>query len=656
MVGVPGGSRGCSNCKRRKIKCDETFPKCRRCIKANLECSGPSESRAKPSRSRPSVLKSRPTNNSPMRQVDNQLDIQRSLIYGLKWKKEQSYASILHESAIRREMSYLLLAESNGTIPKELTLFPEYSLYSFCLDNMINRLAFMDDALCINAWYKLIPQLVLSTTMNASTFAARSMVLSVCSTLFDDNNLSILSQSWHLHAIRFQQKLLNEILSASSGSQNNKEVYYASSIDTNSSSSTSSSPNSDVNSPLTSISSNLISMIGNVPSPLDDCTLAGLLLCIYELYSSTSEANWARMMAGTLELVRMNGPEKYTYGDNKTLFETFRPMLMQYSIIFRVDTFLSEPGWSTIPWQQDVIKDELQTLTDIGFRLAPIARCFEKHLKSAAVTLKLLPGGSFFNVKMNPPTVRAQFINDASLAELRGSYQSLVSIESEFNKWFESFSRSHREAVISMFHIKAEDNVEMDQDSCCPLFTHRICPLMQSKEEWIATHFFKPDYLFSSTMHAKKVLLYYSLRIYSKLLLELSLCILDTNLEELQTNNGELDLQNPGRLDELEQVRADVQKYATIICRSVDYVLKKGVLGITANLLFPLCLVYVVRENRLDRGWIYNKLDKLTKLGLKISMIAVGADIDGKKRRQWLDYQSLDICPGCGEQIRNRTN
>ncbi|KAF2163589.1 hypothetical protein M409DRAFT_26198 [Zasmidium cellare ATCC 36951] len=40
MVNVPGGSKACGNCKRRKLKCDERHPTCRRCEKSKLVCDG----------------------------------------------------------------------------------------------------------------------------------------------------------------------------------------------------------------------------------------------------------------------------------------------------------------------------------------------------------------------------------------------------------------------------------------------------------------------------------------------------------------------------------------------------------------------------------------------------------------------------------------
>ncbi|KAF2020475.1 hypothetical protein BU24DRAFT_403585 [Aaosphaeria arxii CBS 175.79] len=41
MVSRGGRSKGCSNCRRRRIKCDETPPTCQRCHKRGLECDGP---------------------------------------------------------------------------------------------------------------------------------------------------------------------------------------------------------------------------------------------------------------------------------------------------------------------------------------------------------------------------------------------------------------------------------------------------------------------------------------------------------------------------------------------------------------------------------------------------------------------------------------
>ncbi|KAI1771605.1 hypothetical protein F4818DRAFT_196352 [Hypoxylon cercidicola] len=40
MVGVPGRSKGCNTCLRRRVKCSEERPSCQRCLKAGLECLG----------------------------------------------------------------------------------------------------------------------------------------------------------------------------------------------------------------------------------------------------------------------------------------------------------------------------------------------------------------------------------------------------------------------------------------------------------------------------------------------------------------------------------------------------------------------------------------------------------------------------------------
>ncbi|KAF1979312.1 hypothetical protein BU23DRAFT_595224 [Bimuria novae-zelandiae CBS 107.79] len=44
MVSRAGRSKGCSNCRKRRIKCDETWPVCNRCKKCRLACDGPKES------------------------------------------------------------------------------------------------------------------------------------------------------------------------------------------------------------------------------------------------------------------------------------------------------------------------------------------------------------------------------------------------------------------------------------------------------------------------------------------------------------------------------------------------------------------------------------------------------------------------------------
>ncbi|CAH0054975.1 unnamed protein product [Clonostachys solani] len=42
MPGIPR-SRGCSNCKLRRVKCDETWPSCERCKRHGIVCTGPTE-------------------------------------------------------------------------------------------------------------------------------------------------------------------------------------------------------------------------------------------------------------------------------------------------------------------------------------------------------------------------------------------------------------------------------------------------------------------------------------------------------------------------------------------------------------------------------------------------------------------------------------
>ncbi|KAF2744735.1 hypothetical protein M011DRAFT_470059 [Sporormia fimetaria CBS 119925] len=43
MVSRGGRSKGCDNCRRRRVKCDEKRPVCSQCIKRKLECGGPKE-------------------------------------------------------------------------------------------------------------------------------------------------------------------------------------------------------------------------------------------------------------------------------------------------------------------------------------------------------------------------------------------------------------------------------------------------------------------------------------------------------------------------------------------------------------------------------------------------------------------------------------
>ncbi|KAF1834791.1 hypothetical protein BDW02DRAFT_597917 [Decorospora gaudefroyi] len=43
MVSRGGRSKGCSNCRRRRVKCDEKRPVCSQCVKRKLQCDGPKD-------------------------------------------------------------------------------------------------------------------------------------------------------------------------------------------------------------------------------------------------------------------------------------------------------------------------------------------------------------------------------------------------------------------------------------------------------------------------------------------------------------------------------------------------------------------------------------------------------------------------------------
>ncbi|KAM0421218.1 hypothetical protein ACHAPT_010938 [Fusarium lateritium] len=40
MVNVPGRSRGCATCRKRKVKCDQSLPECLTCLRMGLRCPG----------------------------------------------------------------------------------------------------------------------------------------------------------------------------------------------------------------------------------------------------------------------------------------------------------------------------------------------------------------------------------------------------------------------------------------------------------------------------------------------------------------------------------------------------------------------------------------------------------------------------------------
>ncbi|KAK9489778.1 hypothetical protein V1508DRAFT_406843 [Lipomyces doorenjongii] len=391
MVGVAGGSRGCANCKKRKLKVFESDS-----MKSQRDCNGPV--------------------------VGPMFRKQRVGVHGktyISFVANKSSLSIdhNHESSRRRNLlvtevisSYPISSASfeqsttskltftSTSIPRGLMLFPEFDLYNHCFKMFLDRYSVASHP---NRFGELL-NLVLSHVPSSTTFASRALVISYCSSLYRDPDIALLGSSWYyIQALRYQKELV-KLMTCSPGysfrikhsSERGLDDTISVEADSISASScltkwastdnpfickpsknTTSTP---LDLPVMTTDLSVSSMRGNMMSYEDDSITAGLLLTVYEVFNSSTNASWISLLSGANELMRIRGPQ------------AVRGIMAVLALVIHKNTFLNDPEWKTshhylvdlvleVPQYQEIVervliysfaKDETHLkLTDLEGRL-----------------------------------------------------------------------------------------------------------------------------------------------------------------------------------------------------------------------------------------------------------------------------------------------
>ncbi|KAH8589522.1 hypothetical protein B0O99DRAFT_636687 [Bisporella sp. PMI_857] len=112
-----------------------------------------------------------------------------------------------------------------------------------------------------------------------------------------------------------------------------------------------------------------------------ESTLASITaLSMYEIFASKTEKAWMWHANGLGWLLERRGPWQQKSYARKSMFLEHRIMLVAKSIISRQRTFLCDPIWKTVPWEDDSASklaiDYLVDIgTDIGGYLAQVKAC-----------------------------------------------------------------------------------------------------------------------------------------------------------------------------------------------------------------------------------------------------------------------------------------
>ncbi|KAK9489711.1 hypothetical protein V1508DRAFT_406884 [Lipomyces doorenjongii] len=660
MVGVAGGSKGCANCKQRKIKCDESFPKCLRCIKSNLVCGGPSV--------RP-MLRKQGVGGNTIRSVTS-----------------KSSAVLDHDPlAIEHSIQKLLRAFNSTSIPRELALFPEYDLYNYCIKIFVDKFSIGHAhrfGRNVSTWIDMIPQFVLSLVPSSTTFASRALVISVCSSTYQDPDIALLASNWYVQALRHQKELVNVI---TSGQVRIYQSGYCSRIVTveedstspssqaSSSSATSSyhdlihwarsdtarvpmpnkssillPENSSMDLPLPETGRNVSTVRGNFMSPEDDSITAGMLLGIYEVLNCASDENWLSLLSGANELMRWRGPESFRTGFNSALFQGIRGMTAIHAMVTRKKSFLNDPEWKTIPWEHSPSQKVIQQyLFDLILEVPEHQEIVDRVLLYSFNNYEQGLDDEIAGPTNRVPHLRKQCRTREVWEKLRETHKKLNDLESRFDAWFARYFESARDFAREYLHLSL--TVKFDPATAAPSVPTPRCPATMSDSEYYATHFFRPSVKYATLHDARIVTMYLAARMMVAYLQNLTVYFACLDFEDSLAPN-------PGERHNLEAYIENKTNYARdiarTICRSGNYMLTRGS---NIHLLFPFRVALSTIVDTLERGWIWNELRRMHDMGIRLSLADLNGTFADQYVSEWKRFKNLDVCPGCGEHLRLHT-
>ncbi|KAK9262462.1 hypothetical protein V1519DRAFT_442385 [Lipomyces tetrasporus] len=346
MVGVAGGSRGCSTCRKRKIKCDLQAPVCGQCIRSRRQTGGYVQYRR--SRWSGSPLDATQNDRRKCNSMEHKFII-------LKVDSSEEFLDPFQDSQLLTSFveyiwPYASSSSSSPTsdgTPVEEALFGVREPISAYVDDASTEICssstamstgpplgsayfqvllsnFMDhfclmastrfDGAVFNPWISSMPNFISSATP-ALTFASRAVVVGHFSRVRSNRDLQLFGTQLYVQALRHQNHEISR------------------------------------------------SMIW--PPLNDDLISAGLLLGLYEAFYCSTIESWGGLIKGCLDLFQRRGPHAFKTGLSAVLFQSARTMLTIYVLSRIAPSFLAEPEWITVPFERLPQKPPHQTLNDI---------------------------------------------------------------------------------------------------------------------------------------------------------------------------------------------------------------------------------------------------------------------------------------------------
>ncbi|KAK9246261.1 hypothetical protein V1506DRAFT_535934 [Lipomyces tetrasporus] len=629
MVGVAGGSRGCSTCRKRKIKCDLQTPVCGQCLRSRRQCSGPNLTTG--SHVGHKKREKRPV--SPTVQYDNKSDSEA------RRTATRAYKTMEHKFVIMSATPDQLKVDNSQEVT-HLQNSPSLTLTSACdcarssacpssssslsllgipVDEFIQVLdkseVEKDEAVAEDVDDALIEAIVRSNIMYANPALDNAYFQVLLSSFMD--HFCLMSPT------RFDGAVLDPWISSMPNfiSSATPALTYAS--------------RAVVVGHFSRVRSNRdLQLFGTqlyvqalrhqnheisrsmIRPPLnDDLISAGLLLGLYEIFYCTTIESWGGLIKGCLDLFQRRGPHAFKTGLSAVLFQSARTMLTIYVLSRIAPSFLAEPEWITVPFERLPQKPPHQTLNDI---------------------LLCIPRYQHIILTFRP---RARGRGKLSLEQrmtAAAAFFGLVELRTRLDKWLIDYKRT----ISGIDSDCLPDSVLYIEDY------NKKCDPNATNEQWSSTHLFKPPLLFASNAVANVVPLYYT----ALAIIQRVLCAAYDCAQEFP--GGREDVVNMP-LEEFEKLTAlRVARYNRLVCQSVEYVVGIHPAVFSLNIVYPLKLAQVFLEDPFEKYWAFKWCEKLDKwFGLAISLIPIEEDgSDNTMIPQLVDL--LPNCPHCGEKVR----
>ncbi|KAK9450754.1 uncharacterized protein V1518DRAFT_411624 [Limtongia smithiae] len=694
MVGVSGGSRGCDVCRLRKIKCDETFPQCLRCVKSKRECPGPREV----------VVPARKTASpQPDGEPQRKRRRRRLVIEGLRpvvvaqtesrlgtfdflacrtVQQQQPAGRTLQMRAPPRlpplssqqfaPLSFLSSGPLN--IPRDLSPYPEYDLYQYCVGVFFNWVAVAahpfrfkgDDGFAI--WASNVPRFVLSPSTSVTTCASRALILSHCGMILRNMDIDLVAANWFVEALRQQKQLIGQICAIDdisekdlSGEDPTATLLKLAHMDTGSPELPSSCTRLLPPTTATSMDSaiplqSFRNMRGNEMSVQDDTLYGAFLLSVYEVFRSSSGSSWLNLLSGAGTLMRCRGAEAYSNDFGFSLFHGMRPLLTMHALMTRKPSFLNEPEWKTIPYSRK-IKSVSSKLLDLVLELPTYSERIEELFNDAFEPREVMETTGVVTIEdewSHLESLKEEYRTEEVWAELRKISEDLDAMNLRMDAWLLAYSEDAKEYARNLFALSAD--TEFDPDTAAVVRGESQCTVVRDRDEWRLTHFFKPSLQFVTKQDTQTIGLFYSSREIVSFLQYICAPSLFLDLQEyvrdptiVQRDSATVAYRAARRADITTAGNRCAKQFSSNSCQFATRVAKAPTYGS----LFPMGPARPTFTDPHERGWIWHQIEKQQwpREGSIMDLNIPGLSLP-QIWKEYTAFQDLPVCPGCGEHVR----